>query len=206
METVEEEIFRIRHTFPVISWSSYSSFLWDKEQWYQVYVKGKKTKSPELEFGKKIADSMSTKKPLAPFTRLAEVEHEFDEMFGKIRIVGSMDTFLKTRKSDNLPMKAYCGEFKTGKKAWDQKRANEHGQLKMYALLLWLQMKIKPEDQTWCLEWIPTQETGDFKIEFVKPIKVHRFYVKITMIDILRFGSEVKKVHKEMTAYVKNHE
>lgn len=209
-----EEIFRIRHTFPVISWSSYSSFISPypnaKENWYQTYVKGKKNHSRELTFGKAVADSMLTPKPLAPFTRLGVKpdgtmdEHEFDEMFGKIRIVGSQDTF---GRSTNIKVRKHeCGEYKTGRLVWTQKRANEHGQLKMYALLHWLKNKIKPEDCIWWLEWCPTYETGDFKIDFVRPIKIHRFYVKITMLDILKFGSEVKKVHKEMTEYVKNHE
>ena len=203
METLEEERFRIRHTFPVISWSSLSAFWYDKEQWYQVYYKGKKTKSAALTFGKKVADSMGTNKPLAPFTRLAEIEHEFDVMFEGIRIVGSQDTF---GRSPNVKVRKHeCGEFKTGKVAWTQARANAHGQLKCYAFLLWLQDKIRPEDCIWWLEWCPTRETGDFKIDFVRPIKVHRFYVKITMVDILQFGSLLKATHKEMVKYVANH-
>lgn len=204
METLTaDEIFRIRHTFPVVSWSSINGFLYNPEQWYQTYVMGKKSTSRELTFGKAVADSMATDKPLAPFTRLSEIEHEFDVMFGKIRIVGSMDTL---GKSANLKNKKHgCGEFKTGKVAWTQERADAHGQLKCYAFLLWLQDKIRPEDCEWWLEWAPTYETGDFKIDFVHPIRIHRFYVKITMREILQFGSMIKKVHKEMTEYVKNH-
>lgn len=205
MEAVElsaDEIFRIRHTFPVVSWSSLSAFWYDKEQWYQVYYKGKKTKSPALTFGKKVADSMGTEKPLAPFTRLAEIEHEFDVMFGKIRVVGSMDSFEPPVK---VGARCKAKEYKTGKVPWTQKRANEHGQLVCYALLLWLQMKIRPEDTEWSLEWCPTRETGDFKIDFVHPIRIHTFKVKITMADILRFGSKIKSTHAEMTSYVANH-
>lgn len=200
-----DEIFRIRHTFPAISWSSYNGFTSPypnaKEKWYDSYVLGKKTTSRELEFGKRVADSMATSKPLAPFTRMKEIEHEFDVLFEGIRIVGSMDTFEPPIGMGKR--KVVCGEFKTGRVAWDQDRADAHGQLKMYALLLWLSQKIRPEDQRWFLEWCPTCETGDFKIDFVRPIRIYRFEVKITMVDILRFASEVKKVHKEMLSYVR---
>lgn len=202
--TTEEERFKKRHTFtlenPVISWSSYSSFLYNREQWYEVYVKGKKITSKELEFGKKVAHSMGTKHPLAPFTRLSEIEHEFDTKFGNIRIVGSMDTFDAPRVKRG---KCLAGEFKTGKQPWTQKRVEDHGQLKMYTLLLWQQHKIYPEDVQWFLEWAETYETGDYKIEFVKPFNIQKFYITFTTVEIMRFASEVKLVHAQMIGYVK---
>lgn len=198
METITEDI-ELEKILDHISWSCYSSFLWDKGQWYQSYIKRIRTTSRELEFGKMVADSMSTDKPLAPFTRLSVIEHPLNEVFDGIKILGFIDTF---EPKKNKKKKYIAGEFKTGKNPWTQKKAEEHGQLKMYSLLLWIQKKIRPEDIEWFLEWAPTQETGDFRIDFVYPIRIHRFEVRHTMVDILKFGSEVKKVYKQMLEYI----
>ncbi len=206
--------FEERHAFsfknPVISWSSYSGFLYDKEQWYQTYVKGKKQQSAELTFGKAVADSMETDKPLAPFTRMSIVEYEFDTKLGKIPIVGSMDTFEPPKDFFNLRESSECtgGEFKTGVKPWDQKRVDEHGQLTFYTLCLWLQNKIPPHHVNWFLEWAPTvkTESGDFhhKIEFAN-VPIKRFTTRRTMTQVLELAANITKVHKEMFEYVKNH-
>lgn len=208
--------FQQRHTFsienPVISWSSYSGFLYDKERWYQTYVMGKKQTSPELTFGKAVADSMETDKPLVAFTRLTIVEYEFETSLGPIPLVGSMDTFEPpTRHATSSLQSNACigGEFKTGVKPWDKKRVDEHGQLTFYSLLLWLQDKIHPSNIEWFLEWAPTKRTehGDFRVEiqFDKTKKIQLFKTHRTMTQVLQLASDIKKVHKEMIEYVKNH-
>lgn len=201
--------FAQRHAFsiknPVISWSSYSGFLWDKEQWYQTFVMGIKQHSPELTFGSKVADSMETDKPLCKFTRLGVVEYEFDTKLGKIPVVGSMDTFQPPIHGGTC----LAGEFKTGVKPWTQKRVEDHGQLTFYTMCLWLQDKVHPDSIFWFLEWAPTVKTerGDFKvkIEFQKPLKIQHFKTKRTMVQVLKMQTDIKKVHKEMIEYVKNH-
>lgn len=207
--------FAERHAFspdhPVISWSSYSCFKYDKEQWYRVYCCGHKSSSAELTFGKAVADSMETDKPLAPFTRLSIVEFEFDTKLGKIPIVGSMDTFEPPKDFFKLRESGLCigGEFKTGVKPWTQKRVDEHGQLTWYSLCLWLQEKIHPATIHWFLEWAPTKKTenGDFyhTIEFTTtPATIISFRTKRTMMQVLELAADIKKTHKEMLAYVKN--
>lgn len=197
-----------RHAFtpenPVVSWSSYSCFKRDPEEWYDVYVLGYSRTSPELEFGKRVADSMETDKPMAPFTRLAIVEYEFDTKLGTIPLIGSADTFAPPART-----KKRCkgGEFKTGRLAWDQKRVDEHGQLTFYSLLLWLQDLIMPEDIEWFLEWAPTQkeENGDFRhvITFVPGVPIKKFYTVRTMKQCLKLASDIKQTHWEMMQYYK---
>lgn len=204
-ETIDEKEFRLSHAFslenPVMSWSSKNTFDKDPEEWYQVYCKGKKIKSPALIFGKKVADSMGTKKPLAPFTRLSEIEHKFKVVFEGIPLVGSMDTF----DPPKLFAMVYCvpGEFKTGSVAWTQKRANDHGQLKMYSFLLWLQLKIYPEQQRWFLEWGETEMGGDFIVRFVDGMEIKRFEVRLTTVEVLKFAGELKITHAKMIAFYK---
>ena len=206
-----------RHHFDLehspISWSSYSSFKYDKERWYKVYHKGEKQHSAELTFGSKVADSMLTVKPLAPFTRLnvkkdgTMDEQEFDTWFGKIHLIGSCDTCTAIKKY-RLGKPFPAGEYKTGVKPWDQNRVDDHGQLTFYTALLWLQFGIRPEDIEWFLEWAPThkRESGDFKhvITFAGK-KIEHFDTKRTMTQVMDLLVDIKKTHREMLEYVKNH-
>ena len=178
-----------------LSWSSISSFQYDPEQWYDKYILGKAQKeSAEMRFGKLVADSFQTDKPLAPVTLYKVVEQPLSIVLGDIPLVGYIDTY--------NPETHDFREFKTGKKAWTKKRAQEHGQLRMYALCLYVTHKVKPEDYTIHLDWIPTKDNGDFSISFVEPVKVYSFEVKLTMLDIVRFGAYIKSTHKAMLDYV----
>lgn len=176
-----------------LSWSQINTFYYDPEKWYDKYILGKDSEppSPEMEFGKVFAKSCEDRKPLAPVTLYSEVEFPLEVNLGDIPLVGYMDTY--------EPNKAFI-DHKTGKKEWTQKRVNEHGQLKMYALMLYLMYKIKPEDLKISLEWIPTKNDNGI-VTLVEPIKVHHFDVKITMADILKFGTYIKKTVQQMESY-----
>lgn len=191
-----------------MSWSQISSFEYDPEDWYRKYVLGMKDKpTPELLFGKAFADSCEIRKPLAPVKMLSKMEQPFEVEFDKIKLIGYLDTF------DDVTFRD-IGEYKSGVKKWDQKRADQHGQITMYALMNYLQNKIRPEECTFFLQWIPTQkiprENGDFSgfdydIDFLYPIEVRTFHTKRTMRDILEFGNRIKNVRKQMEAYALAH-
>jgi hypothetical protein len=203
-----------------LSWSAISSFEYDPEQWWNKYcLHGKCIRAncfidpgnpnacplnqttKEMLFGKKIADSIEDGTCTIPglLERLQEKkEHPFKCHFGKIPLIGFADAFCdKTFK--------ILDEVKTGKKKWDQKRVDYHGQLDMYLLQNWIMNKIKPEEVTVTLHWIPTQDNGDFSISFVEPVRVQSFKTKRTMRDILNFGMRINKIYKKMKKYTKNH-
>ncbi len=183
-----------------LSWSAISSFEYDPEQWYRNYFLGQRDPaSREMIFGSKFATSCENRKPLAPVTLLCKMEKEFSIVFNQIPLVGYADTFCEKTK-------CHTGEYKTGKKAWDQQRVDEHGQITMYSLMNYVKHKKKPEDCEFFLEWIPTCELGDFSIDFVRPIKVHHFKTKRTMRDVLDFGIRINETVKAMELYVRNHE
>lgn len=199
------DIFRFCERRPM-SWSAVSSFEWDPEQWYQSYIMGKKMQmTPELSFGSKFASSCENRKPLAKVTMLSKMEQPFKCKFGKLWLTGFADTF------DHVGKKKF-GEYKTGVKAWDQKRADEHGQITMYALMNYLISRIRPEDCRFFLEWIPTQKKvnssnfGAYTIEFVKGKKVLHFDTKRTMKQMLEFGDRLNKTALAMQEYVRNHD
>jgi hypothetical protein len=52
------------------------------------------------------------------------------------------------------------------------------------------------------LVWLPTEETGNFEINFVKPFKPVFFKTKRTMKDILKLSAKINKIVKEMEEYV----
>jgi len=178
-----------------LSWSAISSFQFSKDQWYKKYIlKQEQPESKEMAFGKKVADSFQTKNPLAPVILYPVVEQKLSVVFNYIPLTGYIDTY--------EPATHNFREFKTGKKAWDQKRANEHGQLAFYALCLYIIHKIPPKKYTIHLDWLPTQENGDFSISFVEPLRIQSFQVKLTMADILNFGTTINKTVKAMEEYV----
>lgn len=190
-----------------LSHSQLNVFAWDKEDWYKKYILNQtQEQSPEMIFGKFLAQSIEDGKPLAPVTTLSKVEHEFKFKFSGIHCIGYADTF------DDKTFQT-LGEFKSGIKPWDQKRVDEHEQLDFYCLGNYIINKIKPDDMSIFLEWVPTKRIsvaksglskGEYIIDFVKPIVVHHFKTKRNMNDMLRFCNKIKSTVKEMQSYVDN--
>ncbi len=177
-----------------ISWSAVSSFDYDPEEWYKNYIQGgTRVENAAMTFGKIFAESCEARKPLAPVTLLSKVEYPLQVMMGRIPLVGYADTY---------EPHSQLGEFKTGKKPWTQKRVDEHGQIDMYLLMLFIMHEVKPEEIECYLQWIPTIEHGDFSVDFVKPIKVHTFKTKRTMVDILNFAAKIKDTVEKMQQYI----
>jgi hypothetical protein len=184
------------------SWSQLSSWEYDKEQWYKRYILDERDEpSKEMLFGRVLADALEHGTCEIPelVKRLPfKKEHPFKVKFGALTMVGYADDFDdKTFTTLN--------EVKTGKRPWDQKRVDEHGQLTMYCLLNYITNKVRPEDVEIGLHWLPTRETGDFTISFTEPVQVISFKTKRTMQDILKFGSKINSTYKEMEEYCKVH-
>lgn len=186
-----------------LSWSAISSFEYDPEQWYRSYVLNQRDEpTKEMTFGSEFAKSIEEGTCTVPdfLSKLqTKKEHAFKIMFGTICLVGYADAFCdKTfRKLD---------EIKTGKKPWDQKRADRHGQFDMYLLMNFITNKVPPEEVDCTLYWLPTQDNNDFSISFVEPVCVHAFTTKRTTNDILTFGSRINRVFQEMQDYAANHD
>ncbi len=180
-----------------LSWSAISSFEYDPEQWYRKYVLGQTDPaSKEMLFGSEIGNKLASDPTfMTCVPRLSLFEFELNAKFGKIPLIGYIDSY--ELHTDLL-------EFKTGKKPWTQKRADDHGQLDMYLLMLHLTYNVKPHDVQCSIVWMPTQETGDFQISLIDPNKVHIFPTKRSMSDILRFGMRINETYKKMDEYCQN--
>lgn len=183
-----------------LSWSAISSFEYDKEQWYRKYALGQEDPATkEMLFGSEIGKQLASNPDFMPQVKRYPVfEYELRFKFGDIPMIGFIDGW----DSDRLDL----GEYKTGKKAWTQKRANEHGQFDMYLLGLWTMHRIQPGKVKLNLHWMPTQDNGDFSISLISPEAVPvSFVTSRTMNDILRFGMRINAVYREMDLYCKLH-
>jgi len=86
------------------------------------------------------------------------------------------------------PKRLRIGEIKSGR-LWTQKMVDESGQLKMYALLVWLKYKRMPAEIM--LHWARTQYNDNGELEFAG--EVESFETKITLEDVLIFSGRVRE-------------
>ncbi len=178
------------------SWSSMSSFAYNREKWYEKYILGIKPEvdSSAMVFGKTVGERLASDPAYLPAVpRLKEYEHKILVKIGKILCVGFLD---------NFDLEGKClTEFKTGK-LWTQKKAESHGQIDLYVAMIYLKYNIKPEDLTIKLVWMSTEEQPDFSTGFTRNMKPVVFPLKKTMRDSLSMMVTVQKVHKEMQDYI----
>lgn len=184
-----------------LSYSQISSFEWNKEQWYNRYILGMKQESPELQFGSYIDKLIQEDKKFLPkLPRYTMMQYKMNVILDGIPLVGLPDGLCLKKK--------LLADYKTGKNAWTQKRADETKQLTMYLLLIFITHKIPPGFFRCFIHWMPTEANGDFTISLKKPPHKHlrTFETKRTMNDILEYAKYIKKIYKEMQLYAQNHE
>lgn len=192
-----------------LSWSAISSFEWNPKQWHSKYVlKELPEITPELYFGsmidKKIQDDPTY---LPKLVRYPILQHEMRCEFNGIPLLGFADTFRpayfskrKGFKTGPNSMNPAIRDYKTGRKEWTQKRADDTGQITMYLLMLWMMDKIKPEDVECYIDWLPTH-IEDGKIAFIQEGDIRTFKTKRTMQQVLAFAQRIKDRWVEMEEY-----
>ena len=163
-----------------------------------LYVERYLSEGPEIEnkymtLGKRLAERMELGLPtndkliehLVLFLPKGEKqEHEMEVDFEGIPMKGKLDQFtLKTKE---------IRETKTGKN-WTQRMADNHGQLKFYATMVYVKYGVIPKI---FLDWVPTRELGDGTLEMTGEIKT--FEVKLVLSDIILFRARIKKAWEEI--------
>jgi hypothetical protein len=178
-----------------LSWSAIASFEWNPTQWHRKYVlKELQEMTPELEFGSRIDTRIQNERKFLPkLVRYPILQHEMRTTFDGIPLLGFADTY-----SPTIPA---VRDYKTGRKPWDQKRADETGQLTMYLFMLYLMDKrIKVESMQLYIDWLPTHiEEG--KIAFIKEGDIRTFRTKRTMREVLKFGQRIKETYAAMEKF-----
>ncbi len=182
--------------FPVMSWSSYNAFVnYDKELWYKHYFFGVPMEpNPAMRAGQIIGERLATDSSYLPeVPRPTWYEVELKAKLGDIQLIGHIDGLSKGRLL----------EYKTSQSTvrWTRASVAKWRQIDFYCLLLWLTKRIPPESLKINLVYIPVEMNMDFEVvRNDEPIQV--IPTKRSMIDILKFSVELKRVHAEMQEYV----
>jgi hypothetical protein len=194
-----------------LRWSAIGAWEYDKHQWYTTYVLNKFQSSAELSFGSAVDKRIQDDPSFIPsLPRYPEMQHRMNVVFEGITLTGTADGV------DLTPGNYRLADFKTGndKYPWTQRRIDgknkgSYGQLKMYAMMIYLINGIPPEEFRYFIHWLPTKKklNNDFSkcISFrddpVVPITLE---TKITLQDLKDFGERIKSTIKEMEEYVDN--
>lgn len=184
-----------------VSYSQLSSWDYDKEKWYNKYIMGiDEPANPAMLFGNTVGDTLGLPHSMVPQLRDVPGIKEYKMManLGGITLIGYADHY--------CPEKKVLNENKTSqnKKRWTKKTVEEHTQLDMYALLLFLQNKTKPDDVIMHLNYIPVIENQDFTLSLPDPIECYTFTTGRTAMDITRYANYIQNTLKEMIEYAKH--
>jgi hypothetical protein len=181
-----------------VSWSQLSSWIYSKEQWANKYLFDKpEPANPAMIFGNTVGDTLGLPHSMVPKLNPQLVgikEYKLRVKMGDHYLLGFCDHYCPEQKILN--------ENKTSQKPnrWTTKEVEAHGQLTMYALMLYLQNKTKPEEVKMFLNFIPVTEGQDFQLR-VDPENFKTFATSRTLKQCLMFGAEINKTLKEMEAY-----
>jgi hypothetical protein len=184
-----------------LSWSQLEKWESDKEGYRAKYYRNEEQWSTQaMDYGKKFARAMetdaATDDPMLDLVRSAAIKYEVSELKleavletkeGKIPLLGYLDT------SHSNPTKGYR-EYKTGKIPWTQKRADKHGQITLYDLMVYLKYGGVPKETH--LDWFETVIEGE------KTVMTGRHFSFLTvrkLSDIITMTAQVKRTALEIS-------
>lgn len=141
-----------------LSWSSYSLWKRNKDQFIDLYFKnGKPLETKYLHFGKLIADAIETgtiKEILPDLIIYQHVEFKIEANIQGVPILSFIDSY---NSEENI-----FREYKTGKNPWSLSKVQKHGQLLFYAVALRATTGTMPK---YChLDWIQTELEESFDL------------------------------------------
>lgn len=192
-----------------ISWSAMQTFKRDREQFIRHYIYGEPHEftNPSMDFGAEFANTLVRRKkhddpvmdiilrsiPKLPCAEY-EIKAQVPSKYGKFTALGKLDQF--------APNSCDFDEFKTGMRKWTQNTAQNHGQMKFYAMLVYLKFGIVASKKS--LIWIETAYDDDpYTGERVQRMRLtgrfRRFEVNYSLIDLYDFMNEVGETAKEIS-------
>jgi hypothetical protein len=132
-----------------LSYSAISTWLSSKDRFRKQYYEGKPFQmTPELTFGKKIADLLEHgDESVQHILQYPQPEQEITTTIEGVPVFGFIDSF--------DPERCAFLEYKTGKEPWTQNRVQKHLQLDIYSLCI--QNIFGKVDDTCHLIWMQTE-------------------------------------------------
>lgn len=184
------------------SYSFFSSWEYDKEEWYQNYFKGnKQPANGAMRFGSLVGDSIGTPDSLVPtLTPPGVKEYEMRAEVGGIMLIGFADHY------DPLTKTLHENKTTANIKKWTKQSVDEHKQLDMYALLLMLQDKTHPKEITMYLNYIPVLKKGLGEFKLPKPATYISYSTKRTALQVAQYAQYLVDTIKEMEIWVTKRE
>lgn len=182
-----------------LSASQISSWKWNKGQYVDRYIFGVlQQETPEMAFGKKIAELLEhNDASLKHIPRGTHPEHELKTTFTfkdcEFDFLGYIDSW--------DPETNTILEYKTGRVAWSQDKANAHLQTLLYALITYQQTHVIPKVK---IIWLPTKLVHD-EIVFTGG-KYQTFPVKITLPKLMDALAQAKKTALEIHTFYTQYE
>lgn len=180
-----------------LSWSQFDLFNRNEDAYIREYIQGEERRNGwaqerAMEFGKTIAqvlegtdtddDIVALMKATVPKYQKSEyeVKASLKAKGREVMLLGKLDSYEHTDIPKFL-------EYKTGKWKWTQEKANKHGQLLFYKVMLWINLGKIADSK---LVWIPTEESdiGELCLSGEEP-KV--FDVTHTQADILSMMGKI---------------
>ena len=213
------DTFYNRFTTRPLSHSQLESWKYNKDEWYDRYILGKSyPPNVVMKFGSKIGDAIGTPDcPIPDLNPPGVKEFKLSAKLGDIYIVGYADHFcpqtlvLNENKSTDNPNK------------WHPESVRLHRQFDIYALMLFFQYDIPPEDVSMYLNdvrtekyWVPkpghedlpeyllNEHTADEAVRLKRPIEWYQHPTTRTGSDLKRYVKYVEKTVEAMWEYVSN--
>lgn len=192
-----------------LSWTQVDTWLRDPRKYARKYFEGEEEAPTEqMTLGKRTSDALESGKEtgdveidtlVALLPHYQKREHEIKATLktraGDVVLLGKLDTF------GMAPIR--FREYKTGRVAWTQSRAEKHKQLLHYAALIWL-FHGKLPSEVW-LDWAQTEWRGG---QLCFTGKIVSFRVEIGTKEVLMYLALVSRVATEIDqsyrAYLKN--
>ncbi len=180
-----------------LSYSQLGAWEYDKKEWYDRYVLGKKSgTNAAMRAGTIIGDSIGTDKSLVPaLTPPGMKEYELRASLGDIHMVGYCDHYCPDTRV------LHENKTSTNRKKWNQKSVDTHKQLDMYALMLFLQHDVRPEDITMYLNYIPVIEGQDMQYYLPNPVEFYQYPTQRTENHIVSLVGEIERTVEDMYGY-----
>lgn len=187
-----------------LSWSSMNLLETDERRWIAKYLEGKEVNlnNSGIRFGKRFAEHLEKKTDDIEFQVITKelIHYDKPEMplscvfhssEGDISLIGSADS----AKADLSAFR----ERKTGRIPWNQKKAQNHGQMHFYGFMIQTMTKKIPD--AW-LDWLETEESMQ-QVSFTGRIEM--FHVLLSPLDMLKMKARIIKAAKRIDQLVRNH-
>jgi|6_EtaG_2_1085325.scaffolds.fasta_scaffold25442_5 hypothetical protein len=173
--------------------SQYKKLYFDGDKRYGITNSG-------MEFGSRVADALEHGKQTGDLLTdtamelLPKYDIQDKEITATIKTPsGSVDILGKPDSMDSKTFDFF--EFKTGKVAWTQAKADKHLQLKFYATLIYLKYMVVPKNIE--LIWMETHNDDGV---YTPTGRIERFKVEIKLVDIVDTMALISRVAKEIEA------